>query len=395
MNKEKPKIGDQMVISRSKFQTLFDALKRSGYRIIGPTLCEQAIVCSDLESCDDLPIGWTDRRGAGEYRLEKRKDEALFGYTVGPHSPKKYLYPPIHHFWKVSKTKNGFELVDDKTAPEPVALIGVRACELSAIGILDKVLKKGDFKDTQYVDQRGKCFIVAVNCGQSGGTCFCASMGTGPKVEKGFDLSLTEMIEGDKHFFLVQVGSKAGAKVMEEVSYREAKQQEIKAAEEVVQKTAADMGRTLNTKNLKQILQSCPDNAHWDKVARRCLSCANCTMVCPTCFCTTVQDVTDLTGSSAERVRKWDSCFTGDFAYIHGGSVRYSTKARYRQWMTHKLANWVDQFGSFGCVGCGRCITWCPVGIDITEEAQAIRASEESRTAPGDKANKGEKHAVT
>ena len=96
-------------------------------------------------------------------------------------------------------------------------------------------------------------------------------------------------------------------------------------------------------------------------------------MVCPTCFCTTVEDHSDLAGETAERVRSWDSCFTLDFSYVHGGSVRTETQSRYRQWMTHKLASWIDQFGTSGCVGCGRCITWCPVGIDITEEAAAIR----------------------
>ena len=88
-----------------------------------------------------------------------------------------------------------------------------------------------------------------------------------------------------------------------------------------------------------------------------------------------------LYGARAERWRKWDSCFTLDFSYIHGGSVRTSAAARYRQWLSHKLATWIDQFGSSGCVGCGRCITWCPVGIDITEEVAAIRASEAASDA--------------
>ncbi|MBF0393567.1 MAG: 4Fe-4S dicluster domain-containing protein, partial [Alphaproteobacteria bacterium] len=121
------------------------------------------------------------------------------------------------------------------------------------------------------------------------------------------------------------------------------------------------------------------EHPRWDEVAKRCLTCGNCTMVCPTCFCTTVDDVTDLGGTRTERVRSWDSCFTLDFSYIHGGSVRNEGSSRYRQWITHKLSSWHDQFGSSGCVGCGRCITWCPVGIDITEEVGAIRASEEGR----------------
>ena len=137
--------------------------------------------------------------------------------------------------------------------------------------------------------------------------------------------------------------------------------------------------RRMNTSVIRELLYNNLENPHWDEVATRCLNCANCTMVCPTCFCTTVQDVTDLTGKHAERWRKWDSCFSTEFSYIHGGSIRTSAKSRYRQWLVHKLASWHDQFGTSGCVGCGRCITWCPVGIDITEEANAFRESEVSR----------------
>ena len=116
-------------------------------------------------------------------------------------------------------------------------------------------------------------------------------------------------------------------------------------------------------------------------MAERCLTCGNCTLVCPTCFCTNVEDVGDLTGDHAERWRVWDTCFSVDYSYIHGGSVRPSGRARYRQWLTHKLATWHDQFDSSGCVGCGRCITWCPVGIDITQEVAAIRETEEDDVA--------------
>jgi ferredoxin len=136
------------------------------------------------------------------------------------------------------------------------------------------------------------------------------------------------------------------------------------------------MGRALDTSDLKGLLYGNLEHPRWDEVSQRCLTCGNCTLVCPTCFCSTVEDVTDLSGTETERTRRWDSCFSLDHSYIHGGSVRDSGRARYRQWMTHKLATWFDQFGSSGCVGCGRCITWCPVGIDITEEVRAIRASE-------------------
>jgi formate hydrogenlyase subunit 6/NADH:ubiquinone oxidoreductase subunit I len=246
---------------------------------------------------------------------------------------------------------------------------------LQAIAIQDRVFIDGPYVDAGYQKRRHDNFIVAVNCGEAGGTCFCVSMKTGPKAETGFDLALTELLDAGSHRFLVEVGSVAGGDVLAELPYKTASPEDKAAADALVARTAASMGRTLDTDGLKELLQGHPDHPQWDNVAARCLTCANCTMVCPTCFCTTVEDHTDLATQTAERVRRWDSCFTLDFSYIHGGSVRKEYRSRYRQWMTHKLASWIDQFGTSGCVGCGRCITWCPVGIDITAEAAAIRST--------------------
>jgi formate hydrogenlyase subunit 6/NADH:ubiquinone oxidoreductase subunit I len=202
-------------------------------------------------------------------------------------------------------------------------------------------------------------------------------MGTGPQVRQGFDLLLTERIGEGRHQFLVEAGSPAGAEILAEIPTREAPRESCLEAEEAIAAAGAAQARGIGTEGIRELLYANFEHPRWEDVASRCLACANCTMVCPTCFCTTVEDTTDVTGDHAERWRKWDSCFTQDFSYLHGGSVRASTKSRYRQWMTHKLASWIDQFGTSGCVGCGRCITWCPVGIDITEEVRAIRESTE------------------
>jgi ferredoxin len=362
------------IVERSAFPVLCEALQRRGYELVGPTLRDGAIVYDRLASADDLPIGWTDTQEAGTYRLARRSDRALFGYAVGPHSWKKYFLPPALRLWRADRREEGFDVVSDVDEPPQLALIGVRSCELHAIAIQDKVFVEGACVDPYYRAQRDRVFILAVNCGVAGGTCFCASMNTGPKATFGFDLALTEVLEGDRHTFAVEVGTVRGEEVLREVSSTVATAGERAAADAVVARTAASMGRRLDTTDIKQLLYDNLDHPRWDDVAARCLTCANCTMACPTCFCTTVEDVTDLTGDHAERWRTWDSCFTMDFSYLRGvGSVRSSSKARYRQWMTHKLATWIDQFGVSGCVGCGRCITWCPVGIDITEEVRAIR----------------------
>ena len=360
-------------------EALIAALAARGYTVLGPTVHEGAIVYDEISGVADLPKGWTDRQDGGRYRLERRDDDALFGFAHGPQSWKRYLHPPMQTLWTARKNGADLEIVPPEKPSQKFAFIGARSCELHAIEIQDKVFCNGPYVDAGYAARRRNTFIVAVNCAEAGGTCFCVSMKTGPKAQSGFDLALTELMNGSGHVFLAEAGSDAGTELLAELPKQPATEEHLAAASAVVERTASRMGRSLTTDGIKQLLQDNPNHARWEDAARRCLSCGNCTMVCPTCFCTTVDDYSDLTGTSATRVRKWDSCFTLDFSYLHGGAVRQSASARYRQWMTHKLASWYDQFATSGCVGCGRCITWCPTGIDITEEAAAIRTASGAR----------------
>jgi ferredoxin len=369
-----PGVALTAVIERSAFDALCRALTARGYTLVGPTIRDSAIVYDRINSSADLPVGWTDEQRGGVYRLKPRGDRALFGYAVGPHSWKKYLLPPRLTLWRAQREADGFVVIEEPRDPPRLALIGVRSCELRAIASQDRVLTEDACVDPYYHAQRDRLFVLAVNCGQAGGTCFCVSMDAGPRASSGFDLALTEVIDGDRHYFVAEAGTPLGTEVLSDVPHATATLGETRAGDAVIARTAASMGRQLDTTNIKHLLYENLDHPRWDQVAERCLACGNCTMVCPTCFCTTVEEVTDLAGTKAEHVRTWDSCFTLDFSYVHGpGSLRATHKARYRQWMTHKLATWIDQFGTSGCVGCGRCITWCPVGIDITEETAAIR----------------------
>jgi ferredoxin len=366
------------VLDRPALDQLLAVLARRGYRLVGPTVRDGAIIYDDIRTTADLPVGWTDEQEAGVYRLKRRDDAALFGYVVGPHSWKRYLHPPTRRLWRAERakaTENALRFLPEQEAAPKFAFIGMRACELHAMAIQDRVFLEGQTIDASYKARRERLFTIAVNCGQAGKTCFCVSMQAGPKATEGFDLALTEVLEGGRHYFVVEEGSAVGGEVLSEVTSRPATETEQTAADRIVAGTAGQMGRTMETAGIKELLYRNAEHPRWDDVAARCLTCGNCTMVCPTCFCTTVEEVTDLSGEHAERWQQWDSCFTIDFSYIHGGSIRASAKSRYRQWLTHKLATWQDQFGTSGCVGCGRCITWCPVGIDITEEVKAIRGS--------------------
>ncbi|HUI20132.1 MAG TPA: 4Fe-4S dicluster domain-containing protein [Methylocella sp.] len=365
-----------VVLTIDGLQILLDALRQRGYRVVGPAVRDQAIIYDDIVSIDDLPRGWTDKQDGGHYRLIRRDDEALFGYAVGPQSWKKFLHPPLLRLWSAGHGAEGVRVKTEPYPDERFAFIGVRSCELHAIAIQDKVFLGGANVDPHYQARRQGAFIVAVNCGQSGGTCFCVSMNAGPKAESGFDLALTEILDADGHLFVVEAGTETGRIVLAELPHRTATKKDLGAAESVVAQTAATMGREMRSDDVHELLLRNLQHSRWEDVAKRCLTCGNCTMVCPTCFCTSVEDSSNLAGTETSRSRRWDSCFTMDFSYLHGGSVRASTRSRYRQWMTHKLSTWFDQFGTSGCVGCGRCITWCPVGIDITEEVRAIRESE-------------------
>jgi sulfhydrogenase subunit beta (sulfur reductase) len=362
------------VIEPTALEDLLRALAAHGFRTVGPTVRDGAIVYDDIESASDLPIGWTDEQEAGRYRIEQRDDEARFGYAVGPHSWKQFLLPARIRLWRARKRDGVFEVEQEEPEGTPLALIGVRACELHGIAIQDRVLLEGAHADHDYAARRKDAFIVAVNCFQPAATCFCTSMGTGPKADAGYDLALTEILDGE-HRLLVEVGTPRGADVLAGVPTRPAEPADVEAAGAAVDGAAESMGRHVDTTDIRDMLARNLEHDRWNEVASRCLTCGNCTLVCPTCFCTTVEDHTDLAGD-AERTREWDSCYSVDYSYIHGGSIRPSGRSRYRQWLTHKFGTWYDQFGSSGCVGCGRCIAWCPVGIDVTEELAAIRATD-------------------
>jgi len=364
----------QHILAADQLGKLIEVLVRKGYEVIGPTLRDGAIVYDHIESPDDLPKGWTDEQKPGHYRLHRRDDGALFGYVVGPQSWKKYTHPAEVRLWAAERQNGTFRILNNEGKPvHPRAFLGARACELAAIAVQDRVLLEDKYRDPIYNRHRQGAFIIAVQCTQAAETCFCASMGTGPQVTGGFDLVLTELLDSKGHRFLLAAGSDRGAEVLSELKTLPATEEDRREAAAKVEAAARQQVRSIDTTGIKELLYENFEHPRWDNVASRCLTCANCTMVCPTCFCTSVEDVSGISGDHAERWRRWDSCFTQNFSYIHGGSIRTSAKARYRQWMTHKLASWIDQFGSSGCVGCGRCITWCPVGIDITEEVRAIR----------------------
>lgn len=353
---------------RSALQTLIEILGERGYRVIGPRVRDGAIVYEDVSAAADLPRGWHDAQAPGSYRLTGSDSGLYFAWANGPQAIKPYLFAPREPLWRAKRVDGRLEIQPILPEPRPLAFLGVRPCDLAALGVQDKLFLGGPQVDPYYATRGEEMLLIAVNCSHPAATCFCVSTGDGPRAGAGFDLALTELEEG----FVADVGSVEGQALLDLLPATPATEQQVALAHAQLERAAHSQTRGLPGRNLRAALFDNLEHARWDEVAARCLACGNCTMVCPTCFCHAEHEVPAINGSESVHEREWDSCFTAGHGYIHGFQVRPETKHRYRQWLTHKLGSWHEQFGRSGCVGCGRCIAWCPVGIDITEEARAI-----------------------
>jgi len=358
-------------LPKTRFDEFIARFWQLGYEVLGPVVRDGAVLFGEVRSTADLPVGRREAQQPGRYRLVEGVPGEIFGVVNGPASLKPMVFAPHEPLLEVRRRRR--RLAVEEVAPDAprLAVLGVRACDLAALAVQDRIFLEDRFRDTHYAARRERLLRIAVNCTRAASTCFCMSMGTGPAVTRGQDLALTELEE----VLVVEASSPSGAEVLGRLHLEAASAEETAEARSRVSACAESITRRLDTSDLPRLLYDEAENPRWDEVAQRCLSCTNCTMVCPTCFCHSVTDVTTLDAASSRRVRQWDSCFSLEHAHIHGMNFRPHVRERYRQWLTHKLASWIDQFGASGCVGCGRCIAWCPVGIDLTEEIAAIRTT--------------------
>ncbi len=373
---------DVRVFDLDGLNAVIRVLLERGFDVLGPTLRDDAVTYGPINSIADLPAGVGDEQGPAHYRTGARADAALFGYAAPVQSARPTFFPADELLWSSRAERTGAGSTSplirraDTAGRPPVAYVGLRSCDLAAIVQHDRILTGRAFVDVAYAERRRGAFLLAVTCSDPAEACFCASLGTGPSPGESADLCVTEIVGDGPHRFVATPHGPSGTEMLDAIGAGPAADDDVAAARRVERGAVARMGRELRTDDLVGILYSSVESPHWDDIAERCLACSNCTLACPTCFCTTITDSADLTGESAERRRVWASCFTKDYSYIHGGSVRTSIQSRYRQWIIHKLATWQVQFGTVGCVGCGRCITWCPAGIDLTAEIATLRAGD-------------------
>jgi sulfhydrogenase subunit beta (sulfur reductase) len=364
------------ILPKSALQNLVEELQRAGHTVIAPVLNEQVIQLRPIQNVHQIAHGLNDEQDGGRYRLVPGEPELFFKYVVGPDSGKRFFFPPHQDLFSLRVEDDAFMLTKAPPQAPKLALLGLRPCDLAAIKLQDRVFgitrEQETYRcesETYYREVREQSFLIAINCTHPSGTCFCVSMGTGPQAREGFDLAMTELREG----FVVHIGSQRGQMLASKLPLHPPSPAELELEELKLQQATEHMGRRLETEGMLPLLRNNVRHPHWEDVARRCLGCGNCTMVCPTCFCSTVTDTNDIASGEVTRTRQWDSCFTHQFSYTTGGTVRNTIRGRYRHWLLHKLCTWQEQFEAYGCVGCGRCITWCPVGIDLTAEVETLR----------------------
>lgn len=348
---------------------MLDYFKQNGYKCLAPHYQDDSINYAEITKASELPWGYIDEQQPGYYRVTKTDTKQAFSFTLPAASVKPMLFKAKENIWKVKRNDNGKLVFEPVVEFEKIAVFGIRPCDLRGIETQDRVFMQNSYNDIRYTKRRENQFIVAMNCTSAHYNCFCITLGDAPRADKGYDLAMTEIEQG----FVTEIGSDAGRKLLNYLKVPAASGAQVELALAGIINAGKMQHKKLPPiKEFEAKLVESPEHPQWEDAAKRCLSCGNCTNACPTCFCHTERDNPNVLGTETFHTREWDSCFSLEHSYTHGETYHGLPKYRYRQWLTHKFATWRDQFRVKGCVGCGRCVTWCPVKIDVVDEINAI-----------------------
>ncbi len=288
--------------------------------------------------------------------------EPLVNYSNTRNAPKNFFFPKTETMMRYMRTERGVELSGEEEGAQEAVLFGVRPCDARSFILLDKVFDQEKYKDSYYIDKREKTTIISLACIHPPySTCFCTSVGGHPMSEEGSDVLLTDM--GDN--YLAEFITPKGEKLLEKIGDLPAADDSAdEKKKELSESAEKEIKSHIPGKEIKPWLDNNFEHPFWDTIHQSCLACGTCTYLCPTCHCFDISD--EVKGSDGKRIRTWDSCMYWLFTQeTSGHNPRTSQKQRWRQRLMHKFKYFVDNFDEIACVGCGRCVRYCPVNIDI------------------------------
>jgi len=337
---------------------LIEVLKAYGYVTYGYKVSRGAVIFDELRNLEDMPLKYRDVQGPGSYRLIEGN-----GVRHSFASPKEVIHPARQELFNVDSNGGvSYPPIESKK----IALVGIKSCDLASIKVMDRILSNDD----SYNARRKEALTIVEECINPGDTCFCGSLGTGPYVSEDFDLAYARI---DDDHVLFKYGSRVGLNLVKRLGLKPASEELVNTysslMSEAKEKTSPLKFGLSDIEN--SMLKSMSDVDLWKKLSEKCVGCANCNLVCPTCFCTEFLDDLKL-DNSASRVRFWVGCLSYVYGLVAGTHFRPELYMRYRHFVLHKFLFYRKQIGLVGCVGCGRCITWCPVGIDLRKTVSEV-----------------------
>ena len=320
-------------------------------------------------------------------------EDVVFDYPNSLRTPKEFFFPQaevLFTFQGTERQTEGRETRDEgrETRDEgrkPQVLFGIRPCDSKALLLLDNVFDQEDYQDPYYIEKRKNMVLVGLACRNPQSTCFCTSVGGGPFDKEGLDILVTELDDNrcyveiltgkGEQLIAVPKGTPSG----KDSSFKTANKSDVQQVESVKKETEANLKFQISNfkfqivlEGLKEKLDGMFDSPLWDRIHEKCLGCAVCTYLCPTCHCFALLD--EKVSSQGQRIRNWDSCMFPIFTLeASGHNSRASNRERMRQRIMHKFNYFVENFGQTACVGCGRCLINCPVNMDIREIIQTIK----------------------
>lgn len=301
--------------------------------------------------------------------LEEVPERGEYSNTNVP--PKELMFPETETLFRYRLGEDDIE-PEAPDSSEKRAVFWIRPCDAQSYSILDKLFG-WDYPDPYYQNRREATTLVGLACEDPCANCFCTSLGGGPAAEEHLDALMFDL--GDVFYLktLTEKGEElAGAA---DSVLDKADDASVKAAGKQADEAEGKISRKIDTQGIPEKLPGLYGSPFWEQFSDRCLGCGICTFLCPTCHCFDIQDETD--HFDGRRARMWDTCMFCEYSlHASGHNPRPTRKERTRNRISHKYSYYPENFGVIACVGCGRCINFCPVNIDILDILEKSREAE-------------------